>query len=140
MVTVSIPCGFGPPGQLPPPLNEDLDGGTIFVPNTPSLGTDTIIKIPNGGDPGNPNIPNIPIPLKPKLIVPPTITTTEDTIDILFQLDSFVWVYGKLINSLTGQTVQNYNQPTIFQQNHLLTFTGLEPDTQYSLQVTFRII
>jgi hypothetical protein len=138
IVTNSVPCGFGPPGQLPPPLDDGLDGGTIFVPNTPSLGTDTIIKIPNGGDPGNPNIPNIPIPLKPKLIVPPTITTTEDTIDILFQLDSFVWVYGKVINVSTGQTVQVYNQPTIFQQNHLLTFTGLEPDTQYSLQFTFR--
>src|SRR3990167_4497141 len=126
-----IPCGYGPAGNLPPPLPKGISGGTVVMPpDDPPI-------VPNLKPTLFPPEPEPPVPTGGIVIIPnnPTVgnvvpTTNSLTPNWKTPISSYSTVIIK--EPLIG-TIVNSVSINIFTTNHQVTVPGLQPDHLYTV-------
>ncbi len=131
---IPVPCGYGPPGELPSPLPSGVDGGIIVIPGggepvDPDPGIIIIpVEPPPPQFPGNPS--GVP---QPPIIEVPSILVTDVNVNIQFNTNITANVSCGLY--LGPQLVQAYANLNSYQLNHNIIFNNLLPLTAYNFKI-----
>lgn len=124
-VGIPVPCGYGPPGELPQPLPGGVDGGGVSVPTDPPTGGPIIvypIDIPGGEDPG------VPFPTVPGIILVTETGIDQDEATVNVICNQPVEASA----TCTGDISQTIFSPGIYQATWSFHFIGLTANTLYN--------
>jgi len=124
-IVYRVPCGFGIPGELPPPFPGGADGG-IVVPPSP----------PDGPQPIDPSGPIIPPPDEqiPKNIIPTVTITNQTTNSVSINVNTNFTTYTEYfrVYDLNGNEVFFYSNLNSLVVNRPIKITGLTAGQTYT--------
>jgi hypothetical protein len=139
-----LPCGFGPPGQLPAPAASGVDGGRVLVPGEPpsfqhNFGIE-FLPVPGPPLPGVPSGPFFPPqpPVIPGGVIVTSITVTPGLTSVLISIG-----VNQDVTASCGITPQPGIPPASPSGYDITTpaslfnfvFDNLLPDTSYNFYV-----
>jgi hypothetical protein len=124
-IVYRVPCGFGLPGELPPPLPGGADGG-IVVPPSP----------PDGPQPIDPSGPILRPPDEqiPKNIIPTVSITNETTNSVSININTNFTTYTEYfrVYNSNGVEVFSYSNLNSLVVNRPIKVIGLVAGQTYT--------